>query len=50
MRIFVDSSLLGLIREAQVEGVRKENWKQEKIKGEIATFFMDSRGLLTRCG
>ena len=27
MRIFIDSLLLGLTREAQAEGVRKENWK-----------------------
>ena len=47
MRICVDSLLMGLIREAQTEGVRKENWKQERIRGKIDKFVTDSRGLLT---
>ena len=34
MRISVDSPLVGLIREAQAEGLRQENWKLEKIRGE----------------
>ena len=50
MRISVDSSLLRLIREARVEGVREENWKIERIRGEITKFILDSHGLLTRCG
>ena len=50
MRILVDSMLLGLIREDHAKGVREENWKIERIGGEIARFIMDSRGLLTRCG
>ena len=50
IRISVDSHLMGLIREAQIEGVREENWKKERIRGEITIFVLDSRGLLTRCG
>ena len=37
MTMTVISSLLDMIKEAQVEGVKKENWK-------------DNRGLLTQCG
>ncbi|CAH1425951.1 unnamed protein product [Lactuca virosa] len=36
MRISVDSPLLGLIRATQAEGVRKENWKQERIRAEVS--------------
>ena len=50
MRIFVDSSLVSLIREARVEGTRQENWKLERIRGENTHFVQDSWGLLTRCG
>ncbi|KAL7601481.1 hypothetical protein Lser_V15G23980 [Lactuca serriola] len=50
MRISVDSPLLELIREAQVEGVWEENWKIDRIRDEIAIFVPDSRGLLTCCG
>ena len=50
MRIAVDSPLLGLIRDAQDEGVREDNWKIERIRGEIARFVLDSHGLLTRSG
>ena len=46
----MDSPLVGLIRDAQIEGMRPENWKLERIKGERARFFQDSRGLLTRYG
>ncbi|XP_023731913.1 uncharacterized protein LOC111879681 [Lactuca sativa] len=50
MNISIDSPLLDLIREAQVEGVKKENWKQERISGEIDRFSTDSHGLLIRYG
>lgn len=50
MRISIDSPLLDLIREAQEEGVRNENWKHERIRGKIDRFVTDSQGLLTRCG
>ncbi|CAH1438309.1 unnamed protein product [Lactuca virosa] len=50
MRISVDSPLVSLIREAQTKGVRQENWKIERIRGEIIRFVQDSRGLLTHCG
>ena len=42
MRISVDSTLLGLIREEQAEGFRKENWKQERISGDIDMLVTDS--------
>ena len=50
MTISVDSLLLGLIREAWAEGVQKEKWKQERIRGEIDRFVRECLGLLTRCG
>ena len=34
MRISMDSPLVGLIRGAKVEGMRPENWKLERIRGE----------------
>ena len=39
-----------MIREAQVEGAKKENWKIEKIRGQYPLFVKDRRDLLTRCG
>ena len=50
MRIAVDSPLVGLIRDAQIEGMRPENGKLERIKGESARFVQDSRRLLNRYG
>ena len=50
MRIAVDSPLVGLVRDAQIEGMKPENWKLERIKGESARFVQDSHGLLTRYG
>ena len=50
MRIAVDSPLVGLVRDAQIEGMKPENRKLERIKGESARFVQDSRGLLTRYG
>ena len=41
---------MGLIREAHAEGVREDNWKIERIRGEITRFVQDSHGLLTLCG
>ena len=38
MRVAVDSPLVSLIRDAQVEGMRPENWKLEKIRGENTRF------------
>ena len=44
MRISSDSLLLALIREAHAEGVQEENFKKERIRGEIVRFASDSRG------
>ena len=43
MTIYVDSPLMGLIREAQDKDVWEEIWKIERIRGEITNFFPDSR-------
>ena len=50
MRTSIDSLLLDLIRGVHVEGVKKDNWKDERIRGEINRFVTSSRGLLTLCG
>ena len=50
MRISINSPLLDLIREAQDEGFKKENWKQERSRGKIDRFSTDSCRLLTQCG
>ena len=50
MRMTMISPLLDMIKEAQVKGVKKENWKIEKIRGQYPLFVKDSRGLLTQCG
>ena len=47
MRISNYLPLLYLISEAQVEGVKKQNRKQERIGGEIDKFSTDRHGLLT---
>ena len=49
MRILVDSPFVGLIREAQTEGMRLEIWKLERIRYKNTRFVQDSWGLLTRC-
>ena len=49
MRMTVMSPLLDMIRGAQVDGAKKENWKSEKIRGQYPLFVKDSRGLLTQC-
>lgn len=46
-RMLITSSLLDLIRKDQVEALKKENWKVERIRGRIPSFFIDSWGLLT---
>ena len=43
-------SLLDMIKKAQVEGLKRENWKLERIRGQIPLFVWDGRGLLTQCG
>ena len=47
MGIPVDSLLLDLIRKARSKGVKKENWKQERLTGEVDKFVTNSHGLLT---
>ncbi|KAL7595475.1 hypothetical protein Lser_V15G28376 [Lactuca serriola] len=50
LRMSVTSPLLDLIKEAQIEGLKEENQKNEKTRGQISTFIRDIRGLLTKCG
>ena len=43
-------TFMDLIKEARAEGLKKENWKTEWIRGHISLFVRDSRGLLTQFG
>ena len=44
------SPLMDMIMKSQVEGLTKENWKAERIRGKIPLFVRDNKGLLTLCG
>ena len=35
MRITVTSSIIEQIKEAQTEALKEENWKQNRIKGQV---------------
>ncbi|KAJ9544711.1 hypothetical protein OSB04_024418 [Centaurea solstitialis] len=48
MRMVVDTPLLDLIRTSQIEAVKAENVKKERIPGEVSMLVRDSRDLLTR--
>ena len=37
-RISVDSPLVCLIKEARAKGIRPENWKLERVRGENTRF------------
>ncbi|KAJ9539062.1 LOW QUALITY PROTEIN: hypothetical protein OSB04_031795 [Centaurea solstitialis] len=50
MRLTVMTSLLELIKSSQVEPVKVENQKNERVKGQLSQLVTDSRGLLTRSG
>ena len=50
LRMTVITPLLERIREAQVEGLKEERQKCERIVGRVASFDYDSRGLLTLHG
>lgn len=39
-----------MIKKEQVVGLKRANWKEEKIKGHIPLFFSDTRRLLIQCG
>ena len=49
-RMMVTSPLMDMIKKAQIEGLKKENWKTEQIMGHILLFVRDSKGLLMQCG
>lgn len=36
--------------ESISKGLNRENWKEERIRGQILLFVRDNGGLLTRCG
>ena len=48
LRMGIISPLLYMIKKAQVEGLKKEIWKAEPIRGHIPLFFRDGGGLLTK--
>ena len=49
LRMVITSPFLELIRKALVDGLKKENWRVVRIRGQIP-FVNDSKGLLTYCG
>ena len=50
MKITVVSELIDRIKETQTEALKEENWKQNRIKGQVLNLEDDSRGLKTRWG
>ena len=50
MRMTVITPLLERIKEAQMEGLKEERQKCERIVGRVASFDYDSRGLMTLHG
>ena len=50
LKMTVISPLLEMIKDAKVEGVKKDNWKVERIRVSYPLFLKDSCGLLTQCG
>ncbi|KAJ9560610.1 LOW QUALITY PROTEIN: hypothetical protein OSB04_005770, partial [Centaurea solstitialis] len=50
MRLTVSTSLIELIRQSQVEVIKADNQKRERIKGQVDQLAADNRGLLTRYG
>ena len=47
MRLTVMTPVLDTIREAQVEAMRPENRKQERVIGHVLEFVTNSRGLMS---
>ena len=39
LRVVIISPLLDMIKKVQVEGLKKENWKVERIREHIPLFF-----------
>ncbi|XP_021980413.1 uncharacterized protein LOC110876551 [Helianthus annuus] len=50
MQLVVTSGILERIREAQVEAVKEENWKKERIIGQLKDLSDGKNGLKTRSG
>ena len=50
LRMTVITPILEQIREAQVDGLKQERRKCERIVGRVASFDFDSHGLLTLHG
>ncbi|KAD6454523.1 hypothetical protein E3N88_09229 [Mikania micrantha] len=48
MKIVISSDLVDQIKEAQIEALKEENWKRDRIKGQAHNLDEDSRGLKTR--
>ena len=50
LSMIITMPLMDLIKKAQVEGLKKENWKTEWIRRQVPLFIRDNRGLLTQYG
>lgn len=50
MQLVVTSCLLDQIRKVQVEAVKNENWRKERVKGQVEELVNGDNGLKTRFG
>ncbi|KAD7480443.1 hypothetical protein E3N88_03579 [Mikania micrantha] len=50
MKLVITSGLIEQIKEAQKEALKEENWKRDRIKGQVYNLDEDNRGLKTRWG
>lgn len=47
LRMTVMTRVLKMIRVAESSAIKEENWKNDRVVGQVSTFDYDSRGLLT---
>ncbi|KAC9443387.1 hypothetical protein E3N88_45832 [Mikania micrantha] len=50
MKIVISSDLVEQIKEAQIEALKEENWKRDRIKGQVHNLEEDIRCLKARWG
>ncbi|KAK9048751.1 hypothetical protein SSX86_032282 [Deinandra increscens subsp. villosa] len=50
MQLVVTSNLIARIKEAQTEAVKEENWKKERIVGQVKDLVDEESGIKTRFG
>ncbi|KAK9049844.1 hypothetical protein SSX86_031187 [Deinandra increscens subsp. villosa] len=50
MQLVVTSNLIARVKEAQIEAVKEENWKKERIVGQVKDLVDEESGIKTRFG